>query len=91
MSETQPPARDVSGAGLGQPAVYVFNITPDDDSELHWITRALRVGTAGDLAIKTIGGSVVVIPDVLAGETIVVRAIKVYATSTTASGIVGLA
>ena len=91
MATLTPPAREISGSGLGQPAVYLFNVTPNDDQDVEFVTRALRIGTAGDVALKTTGGSVVVVPDVLAGEVLVVRAVRVYATSTTASGIVGFA
>ena len=81
---------DITGSGIGEPARFAFLITPSDDDELLSVTRGIRIGTAGDVALKTMGNSVIVIPDVLAGETLVIRAVKVYATGTTASGIVGL-
>jgi hypothetical protein len=51
----------------------------------------IRVGGAGDLALKSYRGDVTIVPDMLAGETIAVRAVLIYATNTTATGIVGYA
>jgi hypothetical protein len=82
---------DIRGTGVGQPAEAVWNITPSDTVDLLYVTRAIRVGTAGDLAIKSLRGDVTIIPDMLAGETIACRAVLVYATNTTATGIVGYA
>jgi len=83
-------SQDVTGRGIGQPGSFLFTITPSDTEELQYVTRAVRVGTGGDLAVKTDGGSVVTIPDVLSGETLAIRCVRVYATNTTASGIVGI-
>jgi len=87
---SEPLARDLIGAGVGQPASVLFLITPSDTASLNYITRAIRVGGAGDLAVKTLGGDVVTIPSVLAGETISVRAVLVYNTNTTATEIMGM-
>ncbi len=86
-----PPAVDILGQGLGQPAEFVWLITPSDSDELRFVTRAIRVGTAGDLAVKSASGDTVIIPDVLAGETLAIRVRVVFSTSTTASGIMGYA
>ena len=85
------PAIEVLGQGIGQPATHPFLITPSDTNELQYITRGIRVGTAGDVAIQRRDGTVVTIPDVAAAETIPIVIKKVYATNTTASGIMGLA
>ena len=77
------PAVDTFGQGIGQPAINLWDITPSDTVELQFITRGIRVGGAGDLAILTLGGQTVTIGDVVAGETIPVMARKVYATNTT--------
>lgn len=49
--------------------------------------RAIRVGAAGDLAIVNASGDSTVIPALLAGETIRVRASKLVAALTTAQKI----
>lgn len=78
-------------AGIGQAPLYVWNITASDTDRLVRTARAIRVGGAGDLAIKTAGGDVTIIPDLVAGETVVALVVLVYSTGTTATGIVGLA
>jgi len=82
---------DVIGQGQGEPAEHAWAITASDTALLRFVTRAIRVGTAGDVSVKTIGGEVVIIPDVVAGETLPVRAVLLYSTSTTASGFTGFA
>lgn len=72
-------------------ATHVFAITPDDDRDLQYVTEAIRCGGAGDLAIQTVGRQTVIIQSVRAGETLHVKARKVYHTSTTATEIVGFA
>lgn len=91
MATATPPAQVILGQGHGQPSSHPFTITPNDANELQYVTRAIRVGTGGDLAIKAISGAIVVIPDVLAGETVPVMAVKVYSTATTADGLTGYA
>ena len=82
---------DVMGQGQGEPATHAWAITASDTALLRYVTRAIRCGTTGDLSVKTIGGEVVIIPDVVAGEWLPVRAVLVYSTNTTASGITGFA
>ena len=92
MSEYRPAeARDFIGPGTGEPARYVWSVTPSDTEDLLRPTRAIRCGGAGDLAVKTITGETVTIPSVVAGETLVIRAVRVYSTNTTATEIVGMA
>lgn len=91
MSSLTPPAQVIVGQGFGQPSSHPFTVTPSDADELQYVTRAIRCGTGGDLAIKSVSGVITVIPDVLSGETVAVMAVKVYSTGTTASGITGYA
>lgn len=84
------PLIDVRGHGLGEPAEKWFLITPSDTAELAYITRAVRAGGAGDLAAQREDGTVVTIPSMLAGETIAIRAHRIYSTNTTATSILGL-
>lgn len=86
-----PEPKDIRGAGIGEPAEFLQLITPSDTEYLKYTTRAIRVGGAGDLAVMTANGEVTTIPSLLAGETIVVRAKKVYSTNTTATEIMGMA
>lgn len=84
------PPIEILGQGLGQPSAYLFLITPSDTDNLQYVTRAIRVGTAGDLAVLTVAGQVVTIPDCLSGEVLPIQVQKVYSTNTTASGIMGM-
>jgi hypothetical protein len=77
-------------SGLEAPASYVFAITPDDDNDLAIHTRAIRANTAGDVVLVTAGGSEVTCK-FAAGETRPIRAVRVLATDTTATGLEGMA
>jgi hypothetical protein len=81
----------ILGQGVGQPATHIWLITASDTAQLRYTTRAIRVGGAGDLRVKTVAGDDVVIPSVLAGETLPIMCTMVYSTNTTASSIMGMA
>jgi len=69
----------------------VRNITPNDSTDLPLgVCRAIRVGGAGDLSVVDLTGETVVIPSVLAGETLPVEATRISATGTTATLITAL-
>lgn len=78
-----------------KPAGWVWNVTPAD-ADLPMTTRAIRVGTAGDLAVRAfspVTGKLTdtVIPSVAAGETLLIEATRINSTGTTASGITAFA
>ncbi len=91
MSAYVAPTPRLLGGGIGQPASRLFLITPSDTTVFGFATRAIRVGGAGNLAVRTVEGDVVTIPSVLAGEVVSVEADKVYSTNTTATLIMGMA
>lgn len=74
------------------PARECFAITPSDSAELTLVTKAIYVGTGGDIAIVPVGGAAPVtfrnVPD---GGVLDVRARAIHATGTTAADLVGLA
>lgn len=78
-------------AGLDSPPAYAFTITPDDAADLARPTRGLMIAGAGDVAVVMVGGDTVTLPGLLPGVQYAVRARRVLATATTASGLVGLA
>ena len=84
------PTKDRSGGGFGQPATHVFTITPGDSAYLDDLPRGIYVGGAGDLAVMTIGGSIAIFVGLVAGTIVPVRAVRVYATGTTATSLLGL-
>jgi hypothetical protein len=71
-------------------ARFAIEVTPDDDNDLDYITRAVYVGGAGDLtAILEGGGEAVTFTGVQAGVIYPLRVRRVMET-TTATAIVGL-
>lgn len=72
------------------PAVTVFDITPDDGADLAQPTTALNVQTPGRVHITTVDGSEGTIR-IYPGHTIAIRVARVWQTGTTATGITGLA
>jgi hypothetical protein len=82
--------KDVSGQGVGQPAIAGFNIGPNDVSYLPFIPRAVYVGGQGNLAVMMFDGSIIMLAGVVAGTLLPIRVLKVFATGTTASNLVGL-
>ncbi len=76
-------------ANLSDPARDAFAITPDDGADLTNWALALYVGGSGDVRIVTWGGETVTFANVPVGV-LPVRARRVYATGTSATGIVGL-
>ncbi|MCG8441816.1 MAG: hypothetical protein MI723_08405 [Caulobacterales bacterium] len=77
--------------GLTSPPARAFAITPNDGVDLAVATRGLMVASAGDVALVTVGGDTVTLPGLLAGVQYAIRANRVLATGTTATGLIGLA
>lgn len=72
------------------PADGASEITPNDSTDLTLVARALYIGGSGDLKINTPNGDTVTFQDIVAGSLLPVRAVRVYATGTTATNIVAL-
>lgn len=79
------------GAGLTSPPGHAFTVTPDDVTDLARNTRGLMVAGAGDVALLTTAGDTTVLPALQPGVQYAIRARRILASGTTASGIVGLA
>ena len=75
----------------GEPASHLFLITASDTDYLPYVTKAIRVGGAGNLRVLTVGNEDVTIPSLVAGETVSVCAQKVFSTSTTATSLMAMA
>ncbi len=65
-----------------------FAITPSDTEDLPFVTRQIRVGTAGNMAVIWASG-VETIEPVIAGETLDWRIVRVKLTGTTAANMRG--
>lgn len=75
---------------LTSPAMEAANVSPSDATSLPNVSRALYVGSAGDLAVEMMSGDVVTFRGVAGGTALPVRARKVRASGTTAADIVAL-
>jgi hypothetical protein len=75
--------------GLESPAAFLLAVTPDDATDLPVASRALNVAQSGLVQVTTSGGSVASVY-IAAGTAFPVRAIRVWATGTTATGITAL-
>lgn len=74
------------------PASTVFPVAPSNTVDLLFLTTALYVGTAGNVAVRDRRtGATVVFRNVPAGAILPIRVARVLATGTTATDIVGLA
>ena len=75
---------------LTSPPEDAVAITPSDTAgAMSYVTRALYVGVAGDVALLMQGGATVVLRGVPSGSFLPLRVRQVLATGTTADGIVG--
>ena len=74
---------------LSDPAITVFDIVPDDGTDLPQITAALNVATPGTVRVTADDGSVSDIT-IHPGHAFPIRARRVWLTGTTATGLRGL-
>lgn len=75
-------------AGLESPARRADEVAPNDSADLSNFSRALYIGTAGNVRVTTVDGDTVTLTGASGFLPICVK--KVFATSTTAAGIVAL-
>lgn len=76
------------GASLSSPAIDAVAVTPSDANDLAQVTRAIYVGSEGDLAVTMFSGANVTFTAVVG--VLPIRAKRVFSTGTTATGIVAL-
>lgn len=75
--------------GLESPPTRAYAVVPNDANELPFVTRAINVGLSGDVAVVTADGDNAIL-HIVAGIAFPIRARRVLASGTTATGIVGL-
>ncbi len=75
---------------LTDPVTGGFAITPDDEAELQTVTRVLMVSGAGSVTAEMKDGMTLTLPALGPGVLYPFRVVRVLATGTTATGIVGL-
>ncbi len=73
---------------------YAYNsaaaVTPDDNNDLAYMTRAVYVGGTGDLTVIMAAGQTVTFKAVPTGTLLEIRCSRVKATNTTATQLVAL-
>lgn len=76
---------------LTAPCADCFEITPDDAQDLPRATKAIYVGTGGDIVLRAIDSETdIVFRNAISGSILDIRARAVRATGTLASDLVGL-
>lgn len=75
--------------GLESPATNVFEVIPSDTTDLPVSSRALNVAQEGIVKVTTVAGDVASVA-IAAGVPFPIRVTRVWATGTTAAGIVAL-
>lgn len=76
-------------SGLESPAADLAPVSPDDTSDLANASRAINVATSGTVQITTVNNTQGAV-FVAAGIAFPIRARRIWATGTTATGIVAL-
>ena len=79
-----------SSPSLTSPAIDGTMISPDDAVDLPHVTRAIYVGTGGQIAAELASGVAVNLVGVAGGTLLPLRVRKILASGTTAANIVGL-
>ena len=80
---------DSHAMSLESPATILAEITPDDTTDIAQPSRAINVAQSGTVRMTTTGGSIATLY-VAAGIGFPVRATRIWATGTSASGIVAM-
>jgi len=80
-----------SASSITSPAADCFAITPSDTQDLPKATKAIYVGTGGDIVLRPLNGDQdIVLANTIGGSIIDIRVRAIRATGTTALDIVGL-
>ena len=77
--------------GASNPATDYFAITPHDSNNEAVAFRAIYVGVAGNVTVVSANGNVVTFKNAQAGSVLPVEGVRVNATNTSATDLVGLA
>lgn len=81
---------DGEGYALDSPAAHAAVVVPNNTTNLASDTRAIFVGGAGNINLRTVGGEDVLFTGVVAGTVLPIRARRIYATNTTATNMVAM-
>lgn len=73
--------------GLESPASHLSTVTPSDSADLDIVSRGINVATTGTVRVTTVSGDTETIY-IAAGSAFPLRVTRIWATGTTATGIV---
>jgi len=65
-------------------------VTPNDSTDLTYVSRAVYVGTGGNMKVTMQDSGTVLFTGVPTGTTLPIRVSRIWSTSTTASTIINL-
>ena len=74
----------------GDPATNAVLITPSDSVDLTNVSRAVYVGTTGNMKVTMQDSGTVLFTGIPAGTTLPIRVTRIWSTTTTASTILAL-
>ena len=77
-------------SGIDAPVGGGAAVTPNNDTDLTIVTRAVYVGGGGNLAVIMQSGAELTFENVSEGQLLPIRVSRIKSTGTTATGIVGL-
>lgn len=72
------------------PAIHAFSITPNNNTDVAYLTRSIYVGVGGSIAVVMAGGEEVTFVGVQSGSVLPVRVSRVKSTGTNATNMIGL-
>ena len=75
---------------VSDPATTAVLVTPSDSTDLTNVSRAVYVGTAGNMKVTMSESGTVLFTGVAAGTTLPIRVSRIWSTTTTASTIIAL-
>lgn len=75
---------------LSSPCDNAAIITPNNDTDLIYVTRAVWVGGAGTINVTLAGGQTVLFSGIVAGTLLPLRITRVLSSSTSATDLVGI-
>jgi len=75
---------------LESPASGAKTLIPSDSMDLSHVTRAIYVGSGGDLTVTMKEGGNATFKNMVGGTVIAIRVVRVLAAGTTATDIVGM-
>lgn len=85
------PSNSYLGASsMSFPAEHAEAVTPSDSTDLVVVSRALYIGSGGNIAVVMASGAAVTFAGLVTGSILPVRVSRVKSTATTASSIISI-